>query len=254
MHRTPLVVAALVSLAPLLSACGGGDVAVRVVQEGGGEGNVQPVADLPVQFLPYDRDSIFDALTAAAEEPEPQVPEALQEALDSVRVLQEQWREAETEWADVRDELQQLSNRLQNMDPRSREYRQLFERFNQLEGREQQLNQAKNQAFERFDSLQTATLERADSVRAVRDSWADIAYQDYVTIVDSILEAEGVEVREDTTDADGYATVSLPNRRWWVHTRTDVPFGELYWNVPVEPAETDTLVLDPENAERRLRL
>ena len=254
MRRTHLVVAALVFLPPLLSACGGGEVTVRVVQEGGEEGNAQPVADLPLEFLPFDRDSIFDALAASAEEPEPQVPQELQTALDSVRVLQEQWREAETQWADVRDELQRLSNRLQNMDPRSREYRELYDRFNQLEGREQQLNQTKNQAFERFDSLQTATLERSDSVRAVRDAWADIAFQDYTTIVDSILEAEGVEIRQDTTDAEGYATLSLPNRQWWVHARTDVPFGELYWNVPVEPAETDTLVLDAENAERRLRL
>lgn len=253
--RRPLcfTVFATLCFVPLLTACGGGEVTVRVVQ-GGEEGQVQPVANLPVEFLPYDRDSIFDALTQRAEEPEPRIPEDLRTSFDSVQAMQGRWREAETQWAEVRDTLQQLSNRLQQMDPRSREYRQLFERFNQLEGREAQLNRAKNQAFARFDSLQKATLARADSIRAVRDAWADVAYQDYTSIVDSILEAEGREIHADTTDEQGYVSASLPNGDWWTYTRTDVPFGELYWNVPLDPAQTDTLVLDPQNAERRLRL
>lgn len=238
---------------PLLAACGGGEVTVRVMQ-GGEEGEAQPVADLPVQFLPFDRDSIFEALARAAEEPEPQIPEGLRTSFDSVQQLQGQWREAETRWTRVRDTLRALSERLQGMDARGSDYRQLYERFNQLESREAGLARTKNQAFARFDSLQKATLGRADSVRAVRDAWADVAFRDYATIVDSILEAEGVEIREDTTSAEGYAETSLSGDQWWVHTRMDVPFGELYWNVPIRPAEMDTLILDAGNADRRLRL
>lgn len=236
-----------------LVACGGGDVTVEVLSEGS-EGELQPVEDQVVRFLPFDRDSIFEALTERAEEPEPPIPEDLRTAFDSVSALQERWREAESRWAEVRDSLQQISNRLQGMDARSREYRQLYERFNSLEGRERQLNQGKNQAFERFDSIQKATLARADSLRAVREAWSDLAFQEYTPIVDSILEAEGKEIREDTTDAEGRIAVRLSAGTWWVHTRLPVPFGELYWNVPIDPSQVDTLRLSPENAEQRLRL
>lgn len=236
-----------------LVGCGGGEVTVEVMSEGS-EGELQPVADQVISFLPFDRDSIFDALDERAEEPEPEIPQDLQTAFDSVGALQERWRDAESQWAEVRDSLQQISNRLQGMDPRGREYRQLFERFNALEDRERRLNRAKNEAFERFDGIQKATLARADSLRAVREAWADLAYQDYIPILDSILEAEGKEIREDTTDAEGRVTVRLGAGQWWVHTRLPVPFGELYWNVPIDPAEVDTLRLTPENAEERLRL
>lgn len=242
-----------VACAILVTACGGGEVAVRVITESA-EGEAQPQSDLVVQFLPYDRDSIFDALTAAATDPEPQIPEELKATFDSVATLQEEWREADTEWAEVRDSLKQLSDRLRGMDQRSREYRQLFDRFNQLEQRERQLNRTKAQAFERFTNLQQHVLARRDSIQAIRESWADVAFQDYISITDSILEAQGREVHEDTTGDEGYVTERLPRGNWWVHTRVPVGmFDEYYWNILINPSEVDTLLLTPENAERRLR-
>ena len=236
----------------LLSACGGGTVTVQVMNEA--EDEVQPVEDQVVEFLPYDRDSIFDALAAAAEEPEPEVPQSLQAAFDSVADLQGQWRDAETEWGEVRDSLKQLSDRLRGMDQRSREYRQLYDRFNSLDARERRLNRQKQQAFTRFDSLQKASLVRADSIRAIREAWEDVAFQEYGTIVDSILQAEGKEVYEDTTGADGTVSRHLSGGTWYVYSRLAIPFGELYWNVPLNPSSTDTLRLTSENAERRIRL
>lgn len=252
MRPSRLTLFATVGLMLLLTACGG-EVTVRVMQ-GAAEGEAQPVADLPVEFLPFNRDSIFDELAAGADEPEPQIPEEIRTAFDSVQTLQGQWRQAESRWRDVRTELRNLSDRLQGMSSQSEGYRELFRRFNELEAREQQLARTKEQAFERFDNLQRVTLSRADSIRAVRDAWADVAFQDYTTIVDSILEAEGREIRSDTTDAEGYARGNLPGGQWWVYTRTEVPYGELYWNVALSPAEADTLVLDTSNAERRLQL
>lgn len=254
MRHQPHVLAVIAGAILVLAACGGSDVTVQVVTEGGEEGGISPVRNQVVEFLPFDRDSIFDALTAQADEPEPQVPEEIQTAFDSVARLQENWRELESRWTEVRDSLRQLSNRLQVMDPRGRDYRQLFERFDQLERRERTLNQQKNQAFERFDELQRTTLERADSIRAVRESWEDMAFRGYPDVVDSLLESRGREIRQDTTDAEGLASARLRGDRWWAHTRVTLPFGELYWNVPFDPSETDTLRLTPENAERRLRL
>jgi hypothetical protein len=66
------------------AACGGGsdNVVVRAsLDEAGG----QPVADLPVRLLPYDRQAILDSLAAEDEQPEPGFPPG---ALDRLRSLQ----------------------------------------------------------------------------------------------------------------------------------------------------------------------
>lgn len=254
MRHKLLLVPAMLVVSLLAAACGGGQVTVQVLTEGT-EGEMQPEEDLVMTFLPYDRDSVFNALTQAATESEPQVPQDVRTTFDSVTALQETWREADSEWAEVRDSLQQLSDRLQRMDQRSREYRELFDRFNALEGRERALNRQKTQAFEAFTNLQQRALARADSIRAVRESWADVAFQEYLTVEDSILEALGKEIYEDTTSAEGTVTRRLPAGTWWVHTRIPVGmFDEYYWNVSFDPAQTDTLPLTPENADRRLRL
>lgn len=254
MRHKALVVSAILTASLVAAACGGGQVTVQVLTEGG-EDEMQPQRDVVVHFFPYDRDSVFDALTEEAAEPEPQVPADLNRMFDSVSTLQEQWRQADTEWAEVRDNLQRLSNRLQGMDPRSREYRQLFERFGQLEGRERALNRQKTRAFESFTDLQQRALGRADSIRAVRDSWADVAFERYAAIEEEILEARGKETYEDTTNAQGIVNRRLPGGTWWVHTRIPVGmFDEYYWNEQIDPAQVDTLRLTPENADRRLRL
>jgi hypothetical protein len=243
---------AVIGIAILLSACGGSQVTVQVLQEGG-ESGVQPVADLPVQFVPFDRDALFARMAASAAEPEPQISADLQTALDSVLVLQAQWRTAETEWSEVRDELRQLSDRLQGMDQRSREYRELYDSFGGMERRERNLDQQRTSAFDAFTALQDVTATRLDSMRAVKESWEEIAFQDYETIVDSILAARGAEILEDTTGVDGTVTRALGGGDWWVHTRIPIPAGELYWNLLIDPSASDTLRLTAQNGEQRLR-
>ncbi len=236
-------------LAPLLAACGK-DLTVEVYSEAGDE--MQPVEDLEVQFLPFDRDSLFDALAARAQDPEPRVPDELRVQFDSVQTLQAAWREAESRWNDTRDSLRQLSDRLKGLDRRAREYRELFDRFNAMDQRERSLNQRRQRTFDAFTSLQVATQARFDSVRAVIQSWEDVAFADYTDLRDGLLEALGREVVFDTTDAEGRITRKFPSGTWWVYTRVPVPSGELYWNVPVDLSATDTLRLEPGNAEHRL--
>ena len=245
-------VSAVVGMTILLSACGGSQVVVQVLQEGG-ETGLQPVADLPIQFVPFDRDALFQRMAGSAAEPEPQISADLQAALDSVTVLQTQWRTAETEWSEVRDELRQLSDRLQGMDQRSREYRQLYDSFGGMERRERSLDQQRTGAFDAFTALQDLTSTRLDSMRAVKESWEEIAFQDYDIIVDSILSARGTEVFEDTTGADGTVVRSLGGGDWWVHTRIPVASGELYWNLLIDPSAADTLRLTSQNGDQRLR-
>jgi len=239
----------LLSLAPMLAACGS-SLTVEVLTELGEE--AAPVENLEVQFLPFDRDSLFEALAGRASEPEPQVPTELQAQFDSVQALQTTWRDAESRWNEVRDSLRQLSQRLEGLDRRSRDYRQLFDAFGPLEQRERALNRQRQQSFETFTALQQATQTRLDSVRAVIQSWEDVAFAEYADLRDDLLESLGREIVFDTTNAQGTVTRKLPGGAWWVHARVAVPSGELYWNVPTDPSATDTLRLTPENAERRL--
>ncbi len=243
---------AILSLAcaPLALACGGGEVTLEVYTQAGDE--MQPVESLPVEFIPYDRDSVFAVLADQASEPEPRVSADLQQAYDSVQVLQEVWRTAEQGWNDLREQMRQLQQSLQGMDRRSREYVQGFEQFGQLERQERQLNQQRTRAFNAFTGLQQATQTRLDSMRAVVESWEDIAFQDFPDIEAELLEGLGRQVVYDTTDVNGSLTRGLPGGNWWAHARVAIPTGELYWNVPFQTGAVDTLRLTPENAQRRL--
>lgn len=252
MRSRSLLLALLVPAAGVLAACGGGEVTVRVMSTSSSQDSARAVEENVVTFLPYDRDSIFSAMTERAEEPEPEVPQDLIEQYDQVQEAGRQWRQAEQAWSQARDSLKGLRQRMDQLDRRSREYLQLFKEFDQLEGQVSSLKQRKNQLFERFDSLQKATLSRADSMQAVIRSWEDEAYAGYVELTDSILQEKGVEIVRDTTDEQGYVTTSLSGGDWWVYTRHEPgPFEELYWNIHVRPGQADTLVLSRENAEVR---
>jgi len=234
------------ALSPAVTACGSA-VTVEVMSEGA-EGPA-PVENLEVQFLPYDRDSLFAELASRAPTPEPQMPEDLRSQRDSVGVLQETWRELEARWNAVRDSLRQLSDRLSGMDTRSREYVQLYQQFSPMEGRERSLNRQRQQAFDAFTGLQEHTSARIDSFSAVLTAWEDQAFADYTDLETDLLAALGKQVAVDTTDAMGMVTRKLGGGDWWVYARVAAAAGELYWNLPVTGA--DTLRLTPDNAEHR---
>jgi len=227
------VLLGLVAFLPTLAACGGSQVSVLVLA--GEEGAEKPVPNLELKYLPFDRDSIFEVLMAAAENPEPQVPEDLKVQFDSVAVLQEAWSEAEAEWAEARESLQSLSRRLQRLDRRSREYQQLYRQFDGMEAGVARLDNARQAAFGRYTDLQQQTQGRSDSVRAVIDAWEDIAFEDYPDIQAQLLETTGREIVYDTTNAEGVATSRLPAGRWYVYARVNLPSSELYWNVLIDP-------------------
>lgn len=247
--RLDLRLPVVVTLTATMLACGGGEVTIQVV----GDTDGQPVRDLPISFVPYDRDSVFDVLASAAPEPEPEMDPALIAAAEEVSGLQTAWRTTEDEWANARDSLQQLSDRLQGMDPRSREYRQFYEAFNSLESRVARLDRDNKAAFAAFDSLQQGMQRTADSMRAVKDAWEDEAFANYFDAVTEVETARGAVAIEDTTDAEGYATQKLAGEPWYVTTRLPTQFGDLYWNVRIDPSGPDTVRLTPELAERRFR-
>jgi hypothetical protein len=254
MNRVMLMLAVAGSAA--LAACGGSEIVVQAALEGEQGGDPIPLRDLQIRVLPYDRDLIFDSLRAAHPTPEPEIPAELSALERQITEAQLTWEQAETRWATVRDSLQQLGAAMQRMNRASGDYTLAFRDFTRLEGEEQRLRQSRTRAFEQFTGLQQRYTSQADEVRVSRAQWADEAYEP----VDSIILVRVREMRReqvtDTTGASGVARIGVKPGEWWVHARYELPYQELYWNIPVQVTrgEPVQIRLTRENAELRPKL
>ena len=245
----------------ILAACSPGEVIVTAeldVPDPETEGGtvVRALDNMPVQLLPYDRDAIFDSIGAAAETPEPPIPDSLLAAQAAVAEAQEEWRSAEAEWNTLRDELQSISTELETLNRGEARYRLLFNDFRDKEQRLNQVERQMNAAFENFTTLQEGTIAEIERVRIMREEWADEAFVDVNTVIAAKIEAAGLEPVEDTTDASGMVSIEAAPGSYWVHARHELPFNELYWNLPVtlvggEPLE---IRLTRETAQVRPKL
>jgi hypothetical protein len=240
----------------LLAACGQPQLTVEAALPSETAGEMLTLRDLPVRLLPYDRDAIFDSLEQAAAEPEPAIPPEILAQQQAVHDAQTEWRRAEERWNTVRDSLRTVAQSMQRMEQQglraTPQYRQAFEQFGRLESEERQVNQRMVAAFARFDELQRATLAQADSIRVVRDAWAERAFADYDRVVAARLKQMGRDEQADTTNSAGVATFRVPSGRWWVYARYTLPTEELYWNVPVEvTGDGGEVRLNRENAQVR---
>jgi hypothetical protein len=88
----------------VLAACGGGSkVVVRAELDG------QPMADVPVRLLPYDREAVLDSLAAEREDTIPEVPQELLQRLSALQTQEAQLRQrGDTVPAALRAERQAL--------------------------------------------------------------------------------------------------------------------------------------------------
>jgi hypothetical protein len=254
MKRRMLTV--VIASAAVLAACGGTEVTVQT-QLDGADGATIALRDLPVRAIPYDRDAIFDSLRATYGEPEPEIPADLMVLQDSIARAQEQWRVAETRWGAGRDSLRELRAQMDQLSPASGQYIALFNRFNALEAQVRSSEQQMNQAFQRFQNLQNRYTETAQTVRLARNQWSDAAYADVDRIIAQRIRELRREERVDTTDANGIARLrGLRAGEWWIHARYDLPFEELYWNIPVTVTRGDQVdvPLTRQTAEVRPKL
>ncbi len=258
MNRSTILAATLGTL--LFAACGPGQVVVTAeiqVPNPEGEGTTtRPLADKEVQLLPYDRDQIFDSLEAAHPEPEPPIPDSLVEAREEVAQAQREWRQQETRWNTLRDTLQRINETMQQFNRGEARYRELFSQFQDMENELETIQGQMERAFERFDSLQQGIIEQSEAIAQARQQWADEAFADAFSVIEARIEAAGQEPVVDTTDASGTVTFQAAPGQWWVYARHELPYTELYWNIPVEitrDAPTE-LTLNRENAEERPNL
>ncbi len=247
----PGLAAAIGALA--LTACGAAEVNIIAALGDGADPNAAPLNALEVQLLPYDRDDVFDSLAAAATRPEPEIPPDLLAAQQEIARARASWRDSDNRWGILRDTVSLLAGELEQMDNDTREYQQLYNRYEDLDIELGQVERSREAYFNEFTSLQEAAIERMDSVRFERADWADEAFADIGDVIAARVEASGLSMAVDTTDATGGIQVEVAPGDYWVHARYELPGEELYWNFPItvvrgEPMEVR---LTRENAEVR---
>ena len=260
--RRMLSLLTVVAAVGILGACGGTDVAVQAQARGltGGadaaEDGPTALTGLEVKLLPYDRDMLFDSLAQVAAEPEPQIPDTLMQLQEQIAEANIEYQQATARWNTVRDSLKTLSDELNQLSPASPQYRVLFGDFNDLESRVNSLETNMNQSFERFSELQRRFSNQAETIRLQRAQWGDEAFRSVDSIIDARLTAMGLEEYTDTTDASGSVVFrSVEDGQWWAHARYELPYEELYWNVPVQvEGDQVELTLNRDNADSRPKL
>jgi hypothetical protein len=249
----------LVLLTAILAACSPAEVVVtaeiQVEDPISGEVQTRPLSELQVELLPYDRDQIFDSLTQAAAEAEPQIPDELMAAQEAIAEAQAEWREAENRWATLRDTLQKISTEMESYSPAEGAYRVLFQEFGDLEAQLGDVEDTKDRLFTVFDSLQKENIARAQAYNMAMDEWAAEAFADVDAVMLAKERAAGLTSAVDTTDANGVASDNFAVKpgQYWVHARYEEVYNELYWNVPLEvtKGEPVTITLTRSNAEVR---
>lgn len=249
----------MLSAAVVLGACGGGDLVVRAQLEedtaiAGTAGDAMALNNLEVYLLPYDRDVIFDSLSSAASSPEPEIPDSVLALQEAIAEAQQEWKEIESQWIVHRDSLQQISDEMNAMSREDPQYVALFRAFNDLEPEEQALSRQNDSAFQQFTNLQTQFSNATTEIRAQRSQWANGAFASVDSLINVRLDELDREEHVDTTDATGAVPFTdVPDGEWWIHARYELPYREVYWNVPVliEGGDSVTIVLNRENGQMR---
>ena len=229
----------LILIGPLFSvACGPGQVAVTAeidVPDPDNEGQtvIRPIADAEIQLIPFDRDLVFDSLTRAFPNPEPEVPADLLSAQATIAAAQAEWNTAETTWGNGRARLLEITGAMDALNRGEARYNVLYREFQDVEAQVARAERVKDQAFQRFTDLQQGYLQRRDSMNLIKDQWADDAYAAAFDVFALKLRESGEAVLVDTTDAQGYALIDVPPGQWWVHGFYQQAYSELYWNIPI---------------------
>ena len=245
--------------AVLLSACGPTQVVVTAeIAQNDQSQDAEPRAlgDLEIRLFPYDRDAIFDSLTAAAARPEPPIPDSVLATQNQVAESQQAWRDTEARWNTLRDTLRTLSDELDQMNRQQGRYRVLYNEFQDMEDEYADVEDERDAAFEAFTSLQGASLAAAQEIRLLRETWADEAYAEVGVAMTAHERASGLQVLADTTDANGIAEFEADAGDYWVTARYELPYTELYWNISITVVRGEPLQvrLMRDNASSRPKL
>ena len=237
---------AAILVTTILAACGPGEATIIVALGDETSEDANALDGVEVRLLPYDRDQIFDSLTAAAATagmPEPEVPADLLAAQEEIAQAQQEWLDTETRWNVLRDSLQTLNNAMEGLNRAQRAYIELYNQYQDLEGEYNRAEQQVGRLFDNFTSLQDAAIGRMDSINIVQADWADLAFEDVGLIIAARIELTGLEEHADTTGVEGVAAFEAAPGQYWVYARHELPYNELYWNIPIAITREEPVVL-----------
>jgi len=235
-----------------LAACSGGEVMVQAAVEAA-DGSSTALPDLVVRALPYDRDALFAELEQAYGKPQPAVPDSLMALRDEIARAYAENGNAETLWGAARDSLKVLSDKMKAMNPASAQYVLAFRDFNAQEAVVQRSQQTMGATFARLEQLRQRYQEQAEEIKLQRAQWEDEAFANVDSVIHARMTEGGLKEYADTTDANGVATFTgVKKGRYWIYGRHELPFEELYWNVPVDVGgDPVTVPLNKQTAQVR---
>jgi len=211
-----------------------------------------PVTGVGLVALPYDRDSVLQALESRARTPRP--PKAPLESLfTEFRGPFTAYSAATFRLGKLRDSLAATKGELDTLRRDAPAYGQLYAVFGRLTDSLKRAQEHAAGARTELDHARQSFVARSDSLRLRMRQWEDSTYQGYDSIVQALARRARREPVTDTTGADGWAHLTLSPGRWWLYARSwDAmdPNGEWYWNVPVD---ADTMLLSSRTARRQPR-
>lgn len=211
-----------------------------------------PVSELAIIALPYNRDSIIQALESAAAGPRPHVAE-----LDSLFAIFREpfvsYSAASMAERQLEDTLAALGAVLDTLPRNREEYRALYTRYTALHDSLPGVTARREELRERLGQVRSRVNPRIDSLRREVVQWENTTFASYEQETEAAARRSGKTPSQQITDATGWATFQLEGEDWWIYARawdaTD-PNAQWYWNVPVTG---DTVRLSSENGERRPR-
>jgi hypothetical protein len=211
-----------------------------------------PAAGVGIIALPYDRDSVLASLEAVARTDRPDTA-----ALDSLFArfrgpFTTYTRLSYTE-ASLKDSLTILQRALQTTSRSGSDNRLLSARIRQLSDSLTVTERRTERARRELDRARAEFVSRSERLRAAIRHWEDSTYRGYDSIVERLTNPVGREAATDTTDATGWAHITLASSPWWIYARawdTSDPNAEWYWNVPVQG---DTVLLSSRTGRRRAK-
>jgi len=231
-------------------ACGGPrDVAVRVLIPGA-DSALAPAVDLPIVALPYNRDSVLASLEARAGRPRPHTA-ALDDLFAQYREPFAAYAVAAARGQAFHDTLTAIRATLDTIARSAPEYQDLYRRFTLVTDSAAEADRASQAASDRLARARQELSGPIESLRAEVRAWEDSIYSGYDTLVQNLANASMREPTSDTTKAGGWASLRVTPGRWWIYVRSwnaHDPNAEWYWNIPVTQ---DTIILDPQNGQRR---
>jgi hypothetical protein len=226
-------------------------VAVRVAIPGA-DSVEAPVPNLPLVFLPYDRDSVIAALEARAPTPRPNA-RTLDSLFDKFRGPFEAYAAAAGRAGKLRDSLEGIKRRLDSLPRNAPEYKAQYLRFSAGFDSLKGLERLRDQKQQDLEKARNRLSPRIDSLRMEMRQWEATTYRGYDSLTTQLAKTRGRQPIGDSTGADGRTRLRLVGKPWWVYARSwdaQDPNQEWYWNVPVTG---DSVVLDSRTGKRRPR-